>query len=1313
MTDEALNDRFVLKEAVASGAMGTVYHGWDLERGEAVAIKLLHAKSPNDERRFVHEAEFLAQLSHASIVKYVTHGKSRVGERFIAMEWLEGETLESRLLRRRLTPRDSVAMALQVLGGLRAAHALGVVHRDIKPGNLFLLGGAPERAKIMDFGIAFRLSDRQRLTNPGTVVGTPLYMSPEQASGDSAGEPKSDIFAAGCVLYECLIGQAPFSGVHAMAILAKILLETPLPVGALRPELPESIEKLVGRMLAKQATARPDAGACIRELTAIQDELAQVGEVERPSARLEAARPRALPATREQRVLCVVLVGPEPSTPQERASAVIANSRTTAEDVPLPGIEPQNIGAALLPYGARLDRLFDGSMVLTLSGSFAPSEQALGAARCAVTLRALLPRCAIALATGRVVLGDELPFGAVIDAGARLLDGSEPGVIRLDEATAALLDGRFEVVRAPSKLLLGDEGRDEEEPRTLLGKVTPTVGRERDVELLERVFDDCRSEPSARAVLVKGPAGGGKSRLRHELLQRLRQQGASFELLWGRADSMQGASPFGLLAPALRKAAGIEHGDPIETRREKVRTAVRQYVRGDKANRVSAFMGELMGVAFADSESLVLAAARQEPRLMADQILAAWLDWLEAVSSVRPVLIVLEDLHSGDLPSVQLVDAALRALDQRPLLVLGLARPEIDQRFPSIFAQRELVSLYLGKLTKKACERLVEEVLGDRLIAEKRAWLVDRADGNAFYLEELIRAVAVGAPDAELPDTVLGMVQARLDALGDDGKRVLRAASVFGETFRDDGIRALLGGPRCQVGVELWLSMLAKQEMIFAKGASSQGEYGFRHTLLRDAAYATLTEEDRALGHRLAAEWLETGLETQAFVLAEHFERGRVPERAAVLYCSAAEKALEANDLSLVIRCADRGVEQGATGEVLAELAWRKAEAHHWKGESTEAEAASLDSMQSVATGGPAWFRAAGTYVMASCRRGNAEAAVRVAEDMLALSAHDKLDSARMISMALAAADVMLLGRVPLAEALIERVKQESDSPAFERARGNVSAAEAMVAIVKFSDPSSCLKHARAALATFERAHDVRSRSWQLVNVGYALLELGVYAEAETALREAAALADRIGIAPIAASARQNLGMALFFQGALDRAEITLASAMEAFRAQCDMRQEGTCRMYMARLLCVAGRPKHAEAEAKKAIELFANFPAMRTTALATLSCALTHQSMKKEALESARAAKTLLETMGSVEGESFVRLVHARALHDAGREDEARAALAEAARRVAECARAIADPVLRQSFLDNVPDNRDVLMLAAHVGDALGRAPSASRILA
>jgi len=904
------------------------------------------------------------------------------------------------------------------------------------------------------------------------------------------------------------------------------------------------------------------------------------------------------------------------------------------------------------------------------------------------------------MCTGRAVLAGELPFGAVIDAGARLLDLSVPGEVQLDAATAALLAGRFGITSTGDRQLLGEESEEEEGPRTLLGTVTSTVGRERDLELIESVFDDCQGEPSAHAVLVTGPAGGGKTRLRHELLRRLREREEPFELLLGRGDSVQGGSPFSLLGPAMRKLAGIAETNTLETRRDKVRAMVAAHVVvPDKRRRVTAFIGELMGVHFADEESLILAAARQEPRLMADQILASWLDWLEAVCATRTVLVVLEDLHFGDLPSVQLLDAALRALERRPLMVLGLARPGIEQRFPGLFKHRELLSLQLGKLPKKACERLVEEVLGDQLSAEKRAWLVDRADGNAFYLEELIRAVAVGAPDAELPDTVLGMLQARLDALGDDGKRILRAASVFGERFRGEGVRVLLGDEQCQVAVEPWLLTLVKQEMIFSPGGAAPGEYEFRHALLRDAAYAMLTDDDRALGHRLAGEWLEQHEEAQPLVLADHFERGCAPTRAARFYCAAAEKALKANDLALVIECANRGVGQGATDQLRGELAGLKAEAHQWRGEIAESAVAATDAMPWLEKESAGWYRSAAILALAYCRQGNGDAAAATCDEILAAAANSKLDTSRMISIILAAGNLMMVGRLSLAESMIERVQREyADGDGESTLLGYVHATEAMIAIVKFSDPSSCLQHARAALISFERAGDLRGRSWQQVNVGFALIELGMYGDAETALREAAAQADRIGIAPIAASARQNLGMALLFLGRLDSAEITLNSAMDSFRTQGDVRQEAMCRMYLARLLLTAGRLRHAEAEARRAVDLFTSLPELKSTALAILACALFKQSQPHEALIAARSAVALLESTGSMEGESFVKLVHTRALQEAGEDDEARVVIDGAARRLLERAQAIRDPSLRQSFLENVPDNRDVLALAAEL---------------
>src|SRR5262249_39047668 len=152
-----------------------------------------------------------------------------------------------------------------------------------------------------------------------------------------------------------------------------------------------------------------------------------------------------------------------------------------------------------------------------------------------------------------------------------------------------------------------------------------------------------------------------------------------------------------------------------------------------------------------------------------------------------------EDLHWGDPPTVRFVEGALRDLRDRPWMVFALARPEVHERFPQLWTERGLQEIRLQELTRRASERLVRQVLGDTVAADTMERIVTQADGHAFYLEELIRAVAEGK-GAALPETVLAMVDARLAALDGEARRVLRAASVFGEVCWEGGLAKLLGG---------------------------------------------------------------------------------------------------------------------------------------------------------------------------------------------------------------------------------------------------------------------------------------------------------------------------------------------------------------------------------------------------------------------------------------------------------------------------------------------------------------------------------------
>ncbi len=264
---ESLQDRYAIQRELGRGGMATVYLATDIKHDREVAIKVLHPELGETigPERFAREIQIAAKLQHPNILGLFDSGAAD-GLLYYVMPFIYGESLRDRLTRESLLPVDAaIHTAIEVLDALAYAHSMGIVHRDIKPENIMLSGG---HALVADFGIARAVSEagsEQRLTQTGTAVGTPLYMSPEQAVGDKAG-PTSDIYSLGCVLYEMLAGTPPFTGPNARAIMARHAMEQVPSIQVIRDTVPDEVEDAIMASLAKVSADRPQTAQQMIEM---------------------------------------------------------------------------------------------------------------------------------------------------------------------------------------------------------------------------------------------------------------------------------------------------------------------------------------------------------------------------------------------------------------------------------------------------------------------------------------------------------------------------------------------------------------------------------------------------------------------------------------------------------------------------------------------------------------------------------------------------------------------------------------------------------------------------------------------------------------------------------------------------------------------------------------------------------------------------------------------------------------------------------------------------------------------------------------
>jgi predicted ATPase len=241
--------------------MGRVFRATDLKSGAPVALKVLGERGRAE--RFSVEAEAISSLEHEAIVRYVDHGVSDEGEPFLVMEWLDGQGLDVRIARKGLSLHETLDLAAKIVGALEYIHGRGVVHRDLKPSNIVLMTEDVRSAKLVDFGIA-RIASSRAITATGLRLGTLFYMAPEQYFHPRHVDGRADVFALGCIVFECLAGRRAFVAEDEIAAFARVVLDQAPPLRQVRAQIPEPVSALVQRLLTRDQTQRPHADGALR-----------------------------------------------------------------------------------------------------------------------------------------------------------------------------------------------------------------------------------------------------------------------------------------------------------------------------------------------------------------------------------------------------------------------------------------------------------------------------------------------------------------------------------------------------------------------------------------------------------------------------------------------------------------------------------------------------------------------------------------------------------------------------------------------------------------------------------------------------------------------------------------------------------------------------------------------------------------------------------------------------------------------------------------------------------------------------------------
>ena len=1084
----SVGGRFLIEREIGRGAVGIVYRAIDEMTNQPVALKVIAISGVDagEEARFRREGRVLAGLVHPGIVRLVAFGQLDEGMPYVAMEWLEGEDISQRMKRAPLPLLQCLDVAAQVADALAAAHSHGIVHRDVKPSNVFLVGSSanqdgPIIAKLVDFGVAS--AEDAKLTRTGAIIGTPAYMAPEQARGDEGVNARADLYALGATLFEMIAGRPPHIGPTPIAILARLVTTPPPRLSDIYPDVSPALDDLMAELLATDPQERPkDAGTAADRLRALAaDMAARAGGETTREIRLSSDAPP------------ISAVGPASQLSHSSGGSRLVTT-ILATHVPK-GPPRARLIAHLRARGAEATELGGDAVVAHLGVSRALGDEATRAIDLALRLAKVNATVGIATGRSRVERGTR-PIGEVVDRAAALARDATRGHVLLDTTTAELAGGRYEFqIREDGSALVA--GTHVHKKDALGG--APFVGREAELSQLVASFERCLDDRTPVLATLTGAPGIGKTRLRREAIQRVSSHSSGSRVLLARCETFGKSHPLGVAADLARQMAGVPKGVDLEDAR----------------------LGATNAAKMADAE-IAHDALEMLARLLANEPLpemadaraardALWLALTEitvGLARKSSIVIGIEDAQWCDSESLSWLDHLMGRAAGAPLWVMMTTRPSFWRDDQERFSGRDHVRIELRPLAKRSVRTIARAILGERVaqgdvIADS---IATQAAGSPLFAEELARLAAQGRDAAQAP-TIEAAMQVQLDALDDATRDAASRLSVFGQTGWDEGLEAL-GVPTAAETLRL----LASSEIVVEQAQSrfkGTREFAFKHALMREVAYAALGEDALRDLHARAGRWLAKMAEDDATV-ARHLELGHAFEEAAVHLEKAARRALAAHALADAVTMAEKSLAfaedkptQFARAQLLDE-AWSRQDAR-----AAERDSA-VRSMEEAVYDEASEVRAKGARVRyEDACGGDSETSARLEQVRKDAQAAGLVDEEARCAAALASR-YAFAGNVDAAADVAEQLLSLAQRHAIP---GAVVDAWQTLAVVRQTrgDVGAALEARRSAARAASEAGLKMREATLTINVGFALTTVGAKGEGRVAIESGIALAQAIG----------------------------------------------------------------------------------------------------------------------------------------------------------------------------------------------------------